>query len=309
MAQLKDLLVSGQSRLVNDVYIQKLQAPTTAGGSTFGLGTDGQILKSNGSSTYWGDFPIVDVGHGGTGVVWTNTSKTAPAANTVFAGDSDSSHNANNNNLAAPSFRKLVAADLPTVSNVSVSNTTSNTNYYLTGVTRANNAFGTILYGAFNSSGTYNTTGVYFNGAEGVLFGAAWNDYAEFRQSDEEIEFGRVVQEIGNGKLKLVNQRLAKGCEIVSDTYGFAIGKSETCKLPIATTGRVLAYPDKDPLTFEIGACVCSGLNGTVSQMTEEEERLYPSCILGTVSEIPTYEIWHGGKDIAVNGRIWIRIR
>ncbi len=115
MAQLKDLLVSGQSRLVNDVYIQKLQAPTTAGGSTFGLGTDGQILKSNGSSTYWGDFPVVDVSHGGTGVAWTNTNKIAPAANTVFAGDSNSSHDANNSNLDAPSFRKLVADDLPTV--------------------------------------------------------------------------------------------------------------------------------------------------------------------------------------------------
>ena len=112
MAQLKDLLVSGQSRLVNDVYIQKLQAPTTAGGSTFGLGTDGQILKSNGSSTYWGDFPVIDVGHGGTGVAWTSTSKTAPAANTVFAGDSDSTHTAANNNLAAPSFRTLTIDDI-----------------------------------------------------------------------------------------------------------------------------------------------------------------------------------------------------
>lgn len=47
--------------------------------------------------------------------------------------------------------------------------------------------------------------------------------------------------------------------------------------------------------------------------MTEEEEMRYPSRIIGTVSEIPDYDIWHAGDDgkleIKVNGRIWIRIR
>ena len=50
--------------------------------------------------------------------------------------------------------------------------------------------------------------------------------------------------------------------------------------------------------------------------MTEEEERLYPSRIIGTISEIPTYNIWIANEfegdtkeEIKVNGRIWIRIR
>lgn len=161
MAQLKDLLVSGQSRLVNDVYIQKLQAPTTAGGSTFGLGTDGQILKSNGSSTYWGDFPVIDVSHGGTGVAWTSTSKTAPAANTVFAGDSDSTHTAANNNLAAPSFRTLTIDDIKGLTiGYCNSASTDTTKVIKLNITEVNNNDQFIFYLAktnstSNSSSTY----------------------------------------------------------------------------------------------------------------------------------------------------------
>lgn len=151
------------------------------------------------------------------------------------------------------------------------------------------------------------------NPSTGVLRGAAWNDYAEYRKSKDciEIEAGRVVKENGDGTLSIATKRLERGCEIVSDTYGFAIGENEEqgITLPTAAAGRVLAYPDADPSTFEIGAPVCSGENGTVSMMTEEEEMHYPSRIIGTVSEIPTYKVWHGGKDIQVNGRIWIRIR
>lgn len=59
MAQLKDLLVNGVTRLVGDTIVNKIQitsisAPTSAGGSTYGPGTSGQVLKSNGTSVYWG---------------------------------------------------------------------------------------------------------------------------------------------------------------------------------------------------------------------------------------------------------------
>jgi hypothetical protein len=32
-------------------------APTTSGGSTYGAGTSGQVLTSNGTTTYWADAP------------------------------------------------------------------------------------------------------------------------------------------------------------------------------------------------------------------------------------------------------------
>lgn len=140
------------------------------------------------------------------------------------------------------------------------------------------------------------------------VHGGVWNDYAEYRSVDI-TQPGRVVKEKGDGTLSITTSRLERGCEIITDTYGFAVGQTENNSVPIAAAGRVLAYPDADPSTFEIGAPVCSGPNGTVSMMTAEEEQKYPSRIIGTVSEIPTYEIWHGQKDIEVNGRIWIRIR
>lgn len=58
MAQLNDLIVTGNSQLIGPVYTSTLQltsilAPSTSGGSTYTSGTNGQILKSNGSSVYW----------------------------------------------------------------------------------------------------------------------------------------------------------------------------------------------------------------------------------------------------------------
>ena len=60
MAQLKDLIVNGASRLVGPAYTDNIQittlnAPTAAGGSSYGPGTNGYVLKSNGSSVYWGE--------------------------------------------------------------------------------------------------------------------------------------------------------------------------------------------------------------------------------------------------------------
>ena len=180
---------------------------------------------------------------------------------------------------------------------LSISNTpASNTNYYVTGVTSTSDT--SVRY----------STGVYFK--NNVLYGAAWNDYAEYRAAanNQQIQPGQVVKENGDGTLSISQNRLEAGCEIVSDTFGFAIGETEMCKLPIAISGRVLAYTDKDRKSFQIGAPVCSGPNGTVSQMTPEEEQKYPSRIIGVVSEIPQYKEW-GSNNIKVNNRTWIRVK
>ena len=145
------------------------------------------------------------------------------------------------------------------------------------------------------------------------LYGAVWNDYAEFRETKKEIEPGRCIVETGQGDLILSTKRMQEGCEIVSDTFGFAIGQSKKCNTPTAASGRVLAFPYENKELFKPGKPVCSGPNGTVSIMTEEEAKEYPWCIIGTVSEIPNYTEWQCGdehtKPLKVNGRIWIRIR
>ena len=138
------------------------------------------------------------------------------------------------------------------------------------------------------------------------VYGAVFNDYAEYRSSDA-TEPGRCVIEQGNGTLVKATERLMAGANIVSDTFGFAIGQMENVNTPIAVCGRALAYPCEPKETYTAGDAVCSGPNGTVSKMSREEIKEWPDRIIGYVSEIPTYELW-GSDDIKVNGRIWVKV-
>ena len=66
MAQLKDTVVSGSLRATDTVYtttaqFQVVSAPTTSDGTTYGPGTNGQVLKSNGTSVYWASDSNSDV--------------------------------------------------------------------------------------------------------------------------------------------------------------------------------------------------------------------------------------------------------
>lgn len=139
------------------------------------------------------------------------------------------------------------------------------------------------------------------------VYGAVWNDYAEYR-STPKVKPGQCVIETGKGDLIKSSKRLQPGANIVSDTFGFAIGETEQTKTPLAVSGRVLAYPYEDRDSYQAGDPVCSGPNGTISKMTREEVREYPERIIGTVSEIPSYEIW-GTGNVKVNNRIWIKVK
>ena len=141
-----------------------------------------------------------------------------------------------------------------------------------------------------------------------VIFGAAWNDYAEYRCGDV-TEGGYCVVEKGDDTLVLSNARMIPGANLTSDTFGFAIGKSETCQTPVAVSGRVLAYPYEPTEEFKknIGRPVCSGPNGTVSIMSDEEYKEKGYCAIGTISAVPAYETW-GSANVKVNGRVWIKV-
>lgn len=142
----------------------------------------------------------------------------------------------------------------------------------------------------------------------GQVYGAVWNDYAEYRQTKKYVQPGYCVIETGKGDLIKSSERLQPGANIVSDTFGFAIGETEQTKTPLAVSGRVLAYPYEDRDSYQAGDPVCSGPNGTISKMTREEVREYPDRIIGTVSEIPSYENW-GTGNVKVNNRIWIKVK
>lgn len=140
------------------------------------------------------------------------------------------------------------------------------------------------------------------------VYGAVWNDYAEYRSQFENISAGRVAYCKNDGKLRITTERLQKFEGVVSDTFGFAIGETDNAKTPLAVSGRVLVYTYESRDIFNSGDCVCAAPNGTVSKMTREEIVTYPDRIVGIVSEIPDYEIW-GTGEVPVNGRIWIKVK
>ena len=139
---------------------------------------------------------------------------------------------------------------------------------------------------------------------------SASGDYAEARLTSNKWHAGCCIKEDGKDDLIKTTKRLEKSCWIISDTYGMLINsiqEEDEIKIPVAVSGRVLAYPYEPIEEFanHIGDPVCSGPNGTVSIMTEEEERLYPSRIIGTIASIPQEDKY---GDVEVNGRVWIHL-
>lgn len=166
--------------------------------------------------------------------------------------------------------------------------------------------FGTLKDNSSSGWKITNTSGSIVSIQATKVFGAVYNDYAEYRST--EAHPGRCIIENGNGTLSLSTGRLQLGANIVSDTYGFAIGETNEASCPVAVCGRVLAYPLEPKELFTPGAAVCSGPEGTISLMTREEIREWPDAIVGYVSEVPTYDTW-GSDNVPVNGRIWIKIK
>ena len=161
------------------------------------------------------------------------------------------------------------------------------------------------------SQGTNYNSSLPSTGSVGQLFflednSSGQNDYAEYRICNDIFKAGQVVCENGDDTLSLSSERLQPAANIISDTFGQIIGEDGIANCPIAVCGRVLAYPYEPREEFKAGDAVCAGPNGTVSKMTREEIREYPERILGTVSAIPSYDIWN--NEIAVNGRIWIKV-
>ena len=145
------------------------------------------------------------------------------------------------------------------------------------------------------------------------VYNAVWNDYAECRQV-EILDAGYCVTESRDGVMKKTYDRLMPGCKITSDTYGTCMGETDEARTPIAVAGRVLVYPYRNISEYNLGDAVCSAPDGKIDIMTREEIREYPERIVGTVSEIPSYDIWYGGtkenpQPIPVNGRIWVYVR
>lgn len=152
----------------------------------------------------------------------------------------------------------------------------------------------------------YCNSGVRIDNVNSVLYGAAWNDIAEFRQATKKFSPGHCLTE-DNGKLVFSSHSRDQMCYIVSDTYGFCFGPEGETNVPVAIVGRVLAYA-ANRNSLKVGDAVCSDGHGQIRRMRWWEKIFYPQSIVGYVSEIPLYQYW-GEHRTLVNERVWIRVR
>ena len=202
--------------------------------------------------------------------------------------------------LATDTIANATNAENIKVVDIPNSELTSDSKFYLTAVT-----------GTGTGQALKRRSDIYLTLEEGttssaILMGAAWNDYAEFRNQIEIIEPGYCVASTDDGRVYKTTEKFQACDGIVSDTYGFAIGKTEVYQTPLAVAGRVLAYYEGNKTDYHAGDTVCAGPNGKICKMTREEIKEYPDRIIGIVSEIPEYEEWTGRK---VNNRIWIKVK
>lgn len=165
-------------------------------------------------------------------------------------------------------------------------------------------------------TGTATTTtlfdaNVYVNPSTGTLtaskvYGAVFNDYAEYRKCEAHIDPGYIVTEDGNDCIKLCTTKKNKGkLFVVTDTYGTCIGEN-TNSVPVALTGRVLVHYDHKR-NIKIGDYVGCNDKGQARKMSKIEAFLHPERVVGTVSSIPDYDTW-GTDNVKVENRIWINI-
>lgn len=137
------------------------------------------------------------------------------------------------------------------------------------------------------------------------VLGAAWNDYAEYRNVFGTAEPGDVVVEYWNGFVIKADKRLSPSAMVVSDTFGFCIGKTDMLCVPIAVSGRVLVNVEGDRRKYKTGDVLCAGAYGKASKMRWYEKILFPHRAIGIVSSIPDETTWN---DIKINDRIWMKV-
>lgn len=220
-------------------------------------------------------------------------------------------------NLASPSFTGNVLAPNPLTKNSEQVATTgwvssqvlnnreekkalSTGNIYITGlkVNPSSTAEKNQTYYCQNA-------GLYINTATARLYGAAWNDFAEFEPMEASYEPGTVVADTGRGTMKKTARDMQGGAAVISDTYGMAIGEQTNNTQPIAVAGKVLAKYSGDTSVYLIGSAVCATDIGLIRPMSRKEIQEFPDRIIGTVCEIPTAK-WN---DIDTAGRLWIRLK
>lgn len=220
MAQVNDLLVLGKANFIDILKFNQINVPTEAGGTAYGPGSNGQVLKSNGTTVYWGtDSNPTLSGLGGVGTI--TASGTAPltlsatksGTTVTINGSVDMSWNNvtgkpttdiswSNRTLTVKAAGSTDTADIPTTlsgfSKITSSNFTSTTNFYINdGTAQYARLYKSAAGEACTTADTYGTVGVTYlilgnSTAKSKVVGeGAGNNYGILRLYNE---FNRYAQ-------------------------------------------------------------------------------------------------------------------
>jgi len=168
--------------------------------------------------------------------------------------------------------------------------------------------------GAISTVGT-DGTGIVLSG-DGVnadqqiiaskVWNAVWNDIADFQDLGGKLRYGKCYADTEE-EAQVCSVRCQKGViGVASDTFGYALGVGEG-KVPIAISGWVLAYVDKE---YERGTPLTNDKNGNLTEMLLEEKQNYPERMVAIYKKKETSVTW--GKDeitVNVNGRHWVKVK
>lgn len=271
MAQLKDLIVSGPTRLVgdataNNIQITSIKAHTAVNGSTFGSGESGQVLTSDGTALYWHSPSYNDLTNKPniptlpsnivntiTTTAGTHTVITSQKGNVSFKIPTKTSHLTNDSGfITTYSDEKLKIG--------AVANNTTNSTYYPILATNSTTA----------ATRYYDSTGIHYNNVNGST-----------------TAVGKADLVLGNSTAS-GNANNKKGTiSLYSSTSNY--GYFTTADL---TDQRTYTFPDKTgtvALTSDIPTSMDSNTTGITASTTATKTTLgTANSVIGVQSETTT---------------------
>ena len=139
------------------------------------------------------------------------------------------------------------------------------------------------------------------------LWNSVWNDVADFRKLNDKLIYGKCYYDTINGAKICDTQCQKSVIGIASNTFGQGLGFIGAKSVPIAISGWVLAFVDKE---YEIGTPLTNDENGDLTEITFEEKKWYPERLVAIYRNKEVNILW-GPKDkeIEVNNRYWVKIK
>ena len=141
------------------------------------------------------------------------------------------------------------------------------------------------------------------------VWGAVWNDYADFQKLNDKLVYGKAYYDTAEGA-KICNKRCQMGIMgVATNTFGTSVGQGANygLEIPIAVAGWVLAYVDKE---YATGTPLTNDEQGNLTEMTLEEKRNYPERLIATYKKKELDTEWGiEGKKIKVDGRHWVQVK